>query len=106
ALVVLVVAHELRRHAVALEQHARAARVLAGDDGRVAQRAEDAQRDVLEVADRRRADDEPAGHARVPIPSSASAAAPSIPDSAPKRAATIRTCSLDGDSARSATTAR
>ena len=63
ALVVLVVGDERRLHAVALEQHARAARVLARDDVGVAQRRQHAQRDVLEVADRRRADDEAPAHA-------------------------------------------
>ena len=57
ALVVLVVAHALGGHAVAVEQHLARARVLARDDVRLAQRRERAQRDVLEVADRRRADD-------------------------------------------------
>ena len=41
--------------AVAIEQHARVARVLAGDHVGLAQRREHAQRHVLEVADRRRA---------------------------------------------------
>ena len=58
ALVVLVVGDERRRDAVALEQHAGPARVLAGHDVRVAQRGQHAQRDVLEVPDRRRADDQ------------------------------------------------
>ena len=79
--------------AVAVEQHPRAAGVLAGDDVGVAQRAEHAQRDVLEVPDRRRADDEPAGltprvagrvsGVRSPAASRAIVAAPSIPASAP-----------------------
>ena len=110
ALVVLVVADERGRHAVALEQHARAARVLAGDDVRVAQRAQHPQRDVLEVADRRRADDRAGRRVdmaltrgvtrprRMPAPQHRASR-----DSAPKRAGTIRTCRCDGDSARAAT---
>ena len=62
-LVVLVVRHELGLDAVAVEQDARATRVLAGDDVRLAQRRQHAQRHVLEIADRRRADDEPPAHA-------------------------------------------
>ena len=90
ALVVLVVGDERRLHPVALEQHARAARVLARDEVRLAQRGEHAQRHVLEVADRRRADDEAAaGHDGRGGPhsaasgSAASSAAPIIPESAP-----------------------
>ena len=102
ALVVLVVGDQRRLHAVALEQHPRAARVLAGDDVGLAQRGEHAQRDVLEVPDRRRADDQaaalmpPLGEARArrrpaPASSRASSAAPIIPASAPNAAATTRT---------------
>jgi len=43
---------------VAFEEGAGAARVLTEDDVGLAELADDAQRDVLEVADRRRADDE------------------------------------------------
>ncbi len=59
AFVVLVQAHEPRGDPVAREQHARVARVLAGDTSASRQRGEHAQRDVLEVADRRRAHDQP-----------------------------------------------
>ena len=62
ALVVLVVGDERAGDAVAVEQRARVPRVLARDHVGGAQRREHAQRDVLEVADRRRADDEPAAH--------------------------------------------
>ena len=60
-LVVLVVAHQGRAHAVAVEQRAGAARVLAGDHVGVAQRGEHAQRHVLQVADRRGAHHEAHG---------------------------------------------
>src|SRR6202022_2504292 len=92
--------------AVAVEQHARAPGVLAGDDVGLAQRREHAQGHVLEVADRRRADDQAAGDHRSESPSKASAAAPLIPASTPNRAATIRTSSREGRSARRATTSR
>ncbi len=59
AFVVLVQAHKSRGDAVAIEQHARVARVLARDHVGVAQGGEHAQRDVLEVADRGRAHDQP-----------------------------------------------
>ena len=62
ALVVLVVAHESRLDPMAREQLARVAGVLAGDHVRLAEHAQHAQRDVLEVSDRSGADDEPAGH--------------------------------------------
>ena len=108
-LVVRVVAHALGRHAVAVEQHLRRARVLAGDDVGLAQRAQHAQRDVLEVADRRRADDRAVRScrsARPPATSSAMQAAPSIPASAPKRAGTIRTPSRRRAARARATTSR
>ena len=57
-LVLLVVADELAGDAVVLEQRAGAAGVLAGDQVGLAQCRQHAQRDVLEVADRRRADDQ------------------------------------------------
>ena len=79
------------------EQGPGSARVLARDDVGVAQGGEHAQRHVLEVPDRRRADDEPAGaHAAAAAadhPSHANSAAPSIPDSSPNRDGTIRTTS-------------
>ncbi len=62
----LVVGDELGLDAVALEQQPRAPGVLARDDVRVAQRREHAQRDVLEVPDRRRADDQAPAHRRRP----------------------------------------
>ena len=69
ALVVLVVADQLTADAVAVEQHARAPGVLAGHDVGLAQRGQHAQGDVLEVADRRRADDQPPrAHARASGP--------------------------------------
>ena len=96
ALVVLVVARRASRaDAVAVEQHPRAARVLAGDDVGVAQRAEHAQRDVLEVPDRRRADDQPAALTPLGGPRASSAVAGqrarrrACPHSSPKRAGTI-----------------
>ncbi len=87
---------ERRADAVAVEQRAGAARVLAGDDVGLAQRGQDPQRDVLEVADRRRAGRRacPRLHtdaASLPIASKASSAAPSMPASVPKRAGTIFT---------------
>src|SRR5262249_25314662 len=108
ALVVLVVAEERRVDAVAVEQHARSPRVLAGDHVGLAQHAQHPQRDVLEVPDRRRADDEPAAHVAsdAATPSSASTAAPSIPDSAPNRVGTICTSSREGARARRATSSR
>ena len=57
-LVVLVVRQQPRIDAVPLEQAARVPRVLAQDDVGRAQLREHAQRDVLEIPDRRRADDE------------------------------------------------
>src|SRR5205807_9285982 len=94
-----------RADAIAVEKHARAASVLASHHIRVAQRRQHAQRDVLEVPDRRRAHHEaPAQSA--PTPSNASAAAPSIPASTPNSAITILTSSLDGGSARERTSAR
>ena len=53
-----VVADEPRLDPVAVEQRARPPRVLAEDDVGLAELAQDPQRDVLEVADRRRTDDE------------------------------------------------
>ena len=84
ALVVLVVGDERRLHAVALEQDAGAARVLAGDHVGVAQRRQHAQGHVLEVPDRRRADHQPAGLTTARASSRASTAAPIMPASAPK----------------------
>ncbi len=81
-LVVLVVAGHRGRCSDVVEEHARAPRVLAQHDVRLAELAQHAQRDVLEVADRRRAHDEAPAHSV--LPSSASSAAPSIPDSSPK----------------------
>src|SRR5205085_434208 len=108
-LVVLVIADELRVDAIAVEQDPGAARVLARDHVRLAERREDTQRHVLEVPDRRRAHDQsrPAGHvAARPNSSNAIAAAPIIPASTPKCAATIRTSSRDGGSARASISSR
>ena len=99
-LVLLVVADEFPGDAVVLEQRAGPARVLAGDQVGRAQCGQDAQRDVLEVADRGRADDQLSAHRRTCLaahrraslaahrctslaasPSSASAAAPTRPAS-------------------------
>ena len=57
-LVVLVVAEQPRLDPVPLEQDLRPPRVLAEDEVRLRELAEHAQRDVLEVPDRRRADRE------------------------------------------------
>ena len=57
-LVMAVVADELGLDPVTVEECARPARVLAEDEVGLAELAQDPQRDVLEVADRRRADDE------------------------------------------------
>jgi len=67
ALVVFVIADQLARDAVAVEQDACPPRVLTSDNVGLAQGCQHAQRDVLEVADRRRANDQPAGHACAPI---------------------------------------
>src|SRR5205085_783001 len=85
---------QTRAHPIPIQQHLRAPRVLAGDDVRAAQRLQDPRRDVVEVADRRRADDQAPGRAqavaaRAASRSTARTAAPSIPASSPKRAATI-----------------
>ncbi len=61
--VVLVQADKRCRDAVALQQHVCVARVLARDRVGAAQRVEHAQRHVLQVADRRRADEQPAAGA-------------------------------------------
>jgi streptomycin 6-kinase len=55
---VLVIADQPGLNAVAFEEGAGAARVLTEDDVSLAELAKDAKSDVLEVADRRRADDE------------------------------------------------
>ena len=57
-LVVLVVAEELRRDAVTREERARPPRVLAEHEVGLGELTKDAERDVLEIADRRRADGE------------------------------------------------
>ena len=54
----LVVALEPRLDPVPLEQDAGAPRVLAEDEIGLAELAQDAERDILEVPDRRRADGE------------------------------------------------
>src|SRR6185312_11947062 len=102
-LVVLVVAEELGADPVAVEQRARPARVLAGYEVRLAQRRQHAQRHVLEVADRGRADHQAPTHAAA---SSASRAAPIIPASLPKWASTTFTISRFGGRPRSASTSR
>src|SRR5207237_8266909 len=105
-LVVLVVGDEARTDAVAAEEDLRAAGVLAEHDVRLAELPQHAQRDVLEVPDRRRADDE--RHAAAAAPSSASKAtrpAPTRPAAVPSSARTIRTSSRAGGSASRATSA-
>src|SRR5262249_566421 len=102
--------------AVALEQHAGVARVFARDDVGFAQRGQDAQRHVFEVPDRRWVDDQVfCGHAVAASwgnDSSASVGMPFvmlraisvasiIPVFGLIRAASTRTTSLFGDSARS-----
>ena len=101
-LVVLVIRDERRLHAEAVEQHARAPRVLAGDDVGVAQRRQRAQRDVLEVADRRRARRPGARSPRRPLPAPASRRRSSRrprrarrPRSAPRRRGLERTLARD-----------
>src|SRR5205823_2465450 len=87
------------------EERAGVARVLAQDEIRLRQLAEHAQRDVVEVADRRRADRERHGYAG----SSAScptSAAPIIPASGPSSARTMRTTSRPGGIASRATISR
>src|SRR5439155_852886 len=59
ALVVLVIADEPRLDSVARQELASGARVLAGDHVRLAKRAKRSESYVLEVPDRRRADDQP-----------------------------------------------
>ena len=63
--------HEPRADAVTVEEDARPPRVLAEDEIRLGELAERAQGDVLEVADRRRADDE--RHVRQPSSSASNA---------------------------------
>jgi hypothetical protein len=63
-LVVLVQRDRPRADAVAIEQHARVARVLREHERGLAQHAQRAQRHVLEVADRRR-DEVQRAHARI-----------------------------------------
>ena len=72
-LVSLVVGDQRRRRRdpEAVEQGAGAAGVLAGDVVGVDERLADPRRDVVEVADRRRADDELAGHQRPRTPARA-----------------------------------
>ena len=62
ALVVLVQGHGAGVDAVAREQRARGARVLAGDDIGLAQRFERARAGVGQIADRRGDDEQDAGH--------------------------------------------
>src|ERR671922_138584 len=98
-LVVLVVREQACADAVAAEQGLRPAGVLAEDDVRLGELAQDAQRDVLEVPDRRRADRE--RHA-AETPSSASKAtspAPTRPAAVPSSARTILTRSRAGGGA-------
>ena len=68
---------------MAVEQDARAARVLAEHDVRPPQLAQDAQRDVLEVADRRRADGERHDDARRVQRLEADSPAPTSPAAEP-----------------------
>ena len=108
-----MVGDELRLHPVAVQQHARPARVLAGHHVRLAQRGQHAQRDVLEVPDRRRADDEPPAHgaqsddrtpsARRPSspPRRRSGRARSAPPRAPAAARARATTARAGSSSRS-----
>src|SRR5689334_13996559 len=97
-LVLLVVADQLSGDTVVLEQGSRATGVLARDQVGLAQGREHAQRDVLEVADRRRAHDQLALRHQncsclAASPSSASAAAPTMPASCANCAATTCTTS-------------
>src|SRR5918999_589931 len=89
--------------AVPVEQHARVPRVLAEHDLSLGKLAQDTERDVLEIADRRRADGE--RHYRSNA-SNAIRPAPTRPASAPSSAGTIRTSSRPGLSASRATTSR
>src|SRR5581483_935 len=88
-LVVLVIARQRRRNPVPLQEDARPPRVLAEDEVGLAELAEDAQRDVLEVADRRRADRQ-RHQAELSSASKATIAAPIIPASVPSCARVIR----------------
>ena len=90
-----------------VEQRAGAARVLAGDEVGADQRLADPRGDVVEVADRRRADDQPSRHQPSPRSSSirAIAAAPIMPASLPRVASRIGV-SFIGVSARSRTSRR
>src|SRR5919198_841882 len=104
-LVVLVVREQARPNAVTAQQDRRMARVLAEHDVRLAELAEDAQGDVLEVADRGRTD----GERHAPASSSASKAtspAPTRPAAVPSSARTIRTSSRAGESVSRATSSR
>jgi len=65
-LVVLVQRDERLLHPQVGEQPARVAGVLAGDEVGLGQRARGARREVLEVADRGRDEEQPAGHRRNP----------------------------------------
>src|SRR4029453_8433760 len=90
SLVVLVVAEETRGEAVAVEEDPRSPRVLAEDEVGLRELVEDAERDVLEVADRRRADRERHQARAESAWSSATRAAPIIPADVPSSARTTR----------------
>src|SRR5207237_4999160 len=91
--VVLVVGDEPRLDAVPLEQAARVSCVLGQDDVGIAQLGGDAQRDVVEVSDRRRAERE---HYKA---SNATRPAPIMPAAEPSSARASRTVWPPGASA-------
>ena len=101
-LVVLVVGEERRGDLVPLEQPARVPRVLREHDVGRAKLVEDAQRDVVEIADRRRADRERHVRALRTRPS----AAPISPASPPSSARTISSDWPPGASASRSTARR
>src|SRR5262249_53095551 len=88
---------------VTAEQSRRVPRVLAQHDVGLRELGEHAQRDVVQVPDRRRADGE--RHAEASRSSYAISPAPIVPASAPSSASTMRVMSRPGSSASVATTA-
>src|SRR5207237_2331116 len=92
--VVLVVADEPSRDPMALQQDTSPPRVLAKDELRLGQLAQHAERDVLEVADRSRADGE--RHQAASTAENATIAAPIMPAEVPSSARTTRTSSRIG----------
>ena len=75
-----------------VEQHPRSACVLAQDEVGLAKLGEHAERHVLQVPDRRRADDERHYPLCASSASKATRPAPTRPASTPRTASTIRTC--------------